>query len=227
MIAVSASDRWKAANPEGVIGLLELSGVEQPLFSTPLDERKREVEARLREKYAYFLRKEFLALPVMEAYNRYYRRFDKTFHVLLQVESIALKSRHLPSIVPLVDANFMAEVETFVLTAGHDARRLIEPVRIDISQPGDRMTPMGGTHRPITPGDMVMRDRRSVRCSILHGQDDLSPITAGTAHVLYVAYAPMGVPPESVKAHLEQVEENVRLFAPQAVREQSRLLRAD
>jgi len=71
-----------------------------------------------------------------------------------------------------------------------------------------------------------MRDGHGVCCSILYGQDNRSPITAETRHVLYVAYTPSGVPEEAVEAQLRQIELNVRLFAPQARVEQSRLLAA-
>jgi DNA/RNA-binding domain of Phe-tRNA-synthetase-like protein len=85
---------------------------------------------------------------------------------------------------------------------------------------------MNGATRTIRAGDMVMRDARGVCCSIIYGQDNRSPIMADTRHVLYVAYAPSGVPEEAVEAQLRQIEQNIRLFAPQAKVEQSRLLKA-
>jgi DNA/RNA-binding domain of Phe-tRNA-synthetase-like protein len=162
----------------------------------------------------------------MAAYEQYYKRFDKTYHVLLQVESIVLKGKNLPDVSPLVDANFTAEVDTFVLTAGHDVSKLDEPVLIDVSRAGDEISPMNGAVKPIRTGDMVMRDAHGVGCSILYGQDNRSPITTETRQVLYVAYAPSGVPAEAVEAQLRQIEQNVRLFAPQVRVEQNRLLRA-
>jgi DNA/RNA-binding domain of Phe-tRNA-synthetase-like protein len=117
-------------------------------------------------------------------------------------------------------------VDTFVLTAGHDADRLEGPVLMDVSHPGDMLTPMNGDTRVIRPGDMVMRDQHGICCSIIYGQDNLSPITAETRHVLYVAYAPPGVPAETVETQLRQIEQNVRLFSPQARVEQNRLLTA-
>jgi hypothetical protein len=44
--------------------------------------------------------------------------------------------------------------------------------------------------------------------------------------VLYVAYAPAGVPAEAVEKQLAKIEENVRLVSPLAVVEENRLLRA-
>jgi DNA/RNA-binding domain of Phe-tRNA-synthetase-like protein len=70
MLSISATNEWHSAHPGAVIGLLELSGVENSQPSARLDERKRETEARLRERY--------LSLPVMAAYERYYKRFEKT-----------------------------------------------------------------------------------------------------------------------------------------------------
>jgi DNA/RNA-binding domain of Phe-tRNA-synthetase-like protein len=226
MLNITGTAAWKEAHPGAIIGLLEITNVENTPASPALNQRKRQVEERLRKDYAGFSRGEFLALPVMAAYEKYYRRFDKTYHVLLQVESIVLKSRSLPDVSPLVDANFTAEVETLVLTAGHDADRLSEPVIIDISHPGEVIPSMNGETKAIRAGDMVMRDRHGISCTILYGQDNRSPITLETRHVLYVAYAPLGVPAGAVENQLSQIEQNVRLFSRQALVEQNRLLAA-
>ena len=163
----------------------------------------------------------------MSAYRQYYKRFDKTFHVQLQVESIVLKGKGLPEVSPLVDANFTAEVETFVLTAGHDADKLDGSISIDVSREGDQITQMNGASKIIRAGDMIMRDAGGISCSIIYGQDNRSPISSETTHVLYVAYAPAGVPPETVEAQLSRIEDNIHLFAPAAVVEQRRLLSAE
>jgi DNA/RNA-binding domain of Phe-tRNA-synthetase-like protein len=226
MISISGTADWSAAHSGAVMGFLELSGVENRLPCAQLNQRKRQTEAHLRQEFAGFSRQDFLSLPVMAAYQRYYKTFSKNYHVLLQVESIVLKGKILPDVSPLVDANFTAEVETLVLTAGHDVDRLELPVWIDVSRIGDRMTTMSGEVKPIREGDMVMRDAQGVCCTILYGQDNRSPITPETQNVLYVTYAPAGVPAEAVEAHLNQVEQNVRLFAPQARLEQCRLLLA-
>jgi len=226
MFRITASEDWSSIHPDAVIGLLELSGVDNAQSSPALDERKREIEARLRERYRRFTRQDFLALPVMVNYREYYKRFDKTYHLLLQVESIVLKDKNLPDVSPLVGANFAAEVETFVLTAGHDVARLHEPVWIDVSRPGDQITQMNGAVTAMRVGDMIMRDAEGISCSIIYGQDNRSPISALTSHVLFVTYVPAGVTPEIVIAHLMRIEEHVRLFSPKAVLEQRQLLQA-
>ena len=224
MISIFATLAWHTAHPGATIGLLELSGIKQPESSPRLDEHKREVEARLRERYQGSTRKTILSDPVMGTYDRYYRRFNKTYHVLQQVESIALKGKDLPNVCPLVDAVFASEVETFVLTAGHDADRLLPPILIDISQEGEQIMHMDGTVKAVKAGDMVMRNSEGISCSILNGQCKRSPITSETSHVLYVAYAPLGVPLEAVETQLKGIQANIRLFSPDLVVEQHNLL---
>jgi DNA/RNA-binding domain of Phe-tRNA-synthetase-like protein len=224
MLKISATEAWRKAQPGAVFGLLELSGVDNTTASPQLETQKRETETRLRERYKGFTRQDFLALPVMSAYERYYRRFDKTYHVLLQVESIVLKGKNLPTVSPLVDANFIAEVDTLVLTAGHDADLLQADIIMDVAQPVDQMTQMNGTLKSLLAGDMLMRDSHGVCCTILYGQDNVSPLTAKSSHALYVAYAPAGVPAGLVETHLQRIKENVLLFWPAAVVEQQRLL---
>jgi DNA/RNA-binding domain of Phe-tRNA-synthetase-like protein len=226
MLLISATDEWRTAHPGGMIGLLELSGVKNTHSSLELDNRKRETEARLRGRYKGFTRQDFLSLPVMSAYEQYYKRFNKTYHVQLQLESIVLKGKSLPDVSPLVDSNFIAEVETLVLTAGHDAAKLSGPILMDVSSEGDHITQMNGIDKAIRAGDMIMRDANGICCSIIYGQDNRSPISSETSHVLYVAYAPIGVPAETVDAQLSRIKENIRLFSPNANLERHQLLSA-
>lgn len=224
MLSITVTDAWKSAHPGASIGLLEVSGVDNTIVSPELEARKREVEAQLREKYQSFTRQDFLSIPTMLAYVQYYKRFSKTYHVLQQVESIALKNKNLPTVSPLVDSNFIAEVETLALAAGHDVSKLQGSILIDVSKTGDQMTQMNGAIKDIPAGDMVMKDVHGICCCIIYGQDNLSPISPETNHALYVVYAPVDVPIESVEAQLRAIETNLRLFAPSVVVQQSRVI---
>ena len=227
MIEIKVTHDWASAHPGARQGLLEISGVDNRAAAPSLRDRKRELEESLRERYKGFTRAQFVATPVLESYVRYYKRFNKTYHVLLQLESIVSKGKTLPAVSPLVDANFAAELETLVLTAGHDAARLQTPLAIDVSRAADSMTQMGGPTKSLPAGDMVMRDAAgAVCCSILYGQDNRSPISADTTHVLYVAYAPAGIRDEDVQRQLDGILGHVRTFAPGCSVEQKRILRS-
>lgn len=224
MLIISVTDAWKATHPGAQIGLLEISGVDNSQPAPALDREKLAIVRRLREKYAGFSREDLLELPVMQAYHRYYRRFGYTYHVLLQLESVALKGKSLPTVSPLVDANFAAELDTLILTAGHDVALLEAPVLIDVAREGDEIIQMGGGRKDVPAGDMLMRDARGIACTILRGQDNRSPVSKATSHVLYVSYVPEGVPEAQVRAQLEAMEKYVRLFAPDCRVEQSTIL---
>ena len=85
---------------------------------------------------------------------------------------------------------------------------------------------MNGMAKALYAGDMIMRDAGGVACCILYGQDNRSPISPATSHVLYVAYAPTGVGAAAVEAQLRAIEENVRLFCPAPTMEQRRVIAA-
>jgi DNA/RNA-binding domain of Phe-tRNA-synthetase-like protein len=165
-------------------------------------------------------------MGVLGDYVRYYRSFEKTYHVLLQLESIVLKGKSLPNVSPLVDANFVSELETLVLTAGHDVAKLREPVWIDVSRTDESIVQMDGKARAMRAGDMIMRDADGISCSIIYGQDNRSAISPATRHVLYVSYAPPGVTEAAVQSQLQGILNYVRTFAPKCVVEQQLVLGA-
>ena len=213
---IRVTDRWHTTFPGGHVGVLLVGNVDNTKRQTLLDKHKRKVEVRLREKYAGFSRAELLELETLKAYRDYYRRFGNTYHVQLQLESVVHKGKSLPNVSPLVDANFAAELETLVLTAGHDADLLTQPLTLDATQGGETFTGMNGAVKTLKPGDMMMTDAHGVICTIITGQDARTPISPSTHRALYVAYAPAGVPLEKVQAQLESIRENVLLFAPNA-----------
>jgi DNA/RNA-binding domain of Phe-tRNA-synthetase-like protein len=156
------------------------------------------------------------ALPVLEAYRAYYRRFKKTYHVQLQLESVVFKDRSLPAVNPAVDACFAAELETGLLTASHDLGALQPPVGVDASRGEEELSLLTGGRKQIKAGDMMMRDAEGVVCTIIYGQDRRTAVTKATQRVLYVTYVPPGIAREIVAAHHAALARNVRLFAPAA-----------
>jgi len=125
-IRIEATDRWKSAYPGASIGLLAMRGVTNPKQHPELDTKKNAVEAELRARFADHDREALKAIPTIRAYNDYAKRFGKTYHVQLQLESIVHKGKSIPRVAALVEAMFMAEPKSQLLTAGHDLGRLDE-----------------------------------------------------------------------------------------------------
>lgn len=214
MLNIKVSEQWRNKYPGSHIGMLLVGNIDNSKRPTPLDDRKKEIESNLRDKYARYSRADLLGIDVLEAYKKYYRKFDKTYHVQLQLESVALKGKPLPKISPLVDANFTAEMETLLLTAGHDADLLEGAISIDITGESESFTQMNGKTAQLKANDMMMKDEMGIICTIIYGQDQRTPISVLTKRALYVAYVPVGVSRDSVTSHLDVIKENVLLFAP-------------
>jgi len=92
----------------------------------------------------------------------------------------------LPSVTPLVDANFIAEIDTLLLSAGHDVDLLEGGVTIDVTDGTESFTQMSGKSRTLKADDMMMSDERDIVCTILYGQDQRTPISSKTTRALYV-----------------------------------------
>jgi hypothetical protein len=63
---------------------------------------------------------------------------------------------------------------------------------------------------------MAMRDGEGIVSSVLNGPDRRTRIAAETRAALFAVYAPVGVGPEAVRRHLEDIRANVLLVAPDA-----------
>jgi DNA/RNA-binding domain of Phe-tRNA-synthetase-like protein len=156
------------------------------------------------------------AQPVLHAYVDYYRQRGKTYHVKAQRESVARKGRSIPRRAALVEAMFMAELADLVLTAGHDLDALESPLRADVMADGDRYVLLNGAEATLERGDMLMADGAGIVSSVLRGPDQQTQITPDTRRVLFAAYAPAGISEDVVRAHLEHIQANVELVAPEA-----------
>jgi hypothetical protein len=109
---VVVTDAWRASFPTARVGLLVIANVVNPTTHTVLEQNVRETESRLRREFMHADRKTFAELPEIKAYQRHYRAFGQTYHVLRQLESVALKARSLESRGALVLAMFSVELET-------------------------------------------------------------------------------------------------------------------
>jgi DNA/RNA-binding domain of Phe-tRNA-synthetase-like protein len=203
-----ATDGWRSAFPGAVVGALVMRGVANPELSRELEAAKRRLEERLRTGGS--------DEPVLRAYVDYYRARGKTYHVKAQRESVAVRGKPIPTRAALVEATFMAELETMVLTAGHDLDALEGPVRAEATADGDRYELLSGAEAELEPGDMKMADGAGIVSSVLRGPDRRTRIVRDTRSVLFAAYAPAGIGEHAVRAHLERIRANVELVTPGA-----------
>lgn len=209
------SRRWQTTYRGAFVGILAMNGVRNPATHADLDARKTALEAELRRQYTGYDRAALQKLPRLQAYRTYYKQFNKTYHVQLQLESI-LKGKSIPSVAALVEAMFMAEMKNHLLTAGHDLDAVQPPVRAGVATGEERYENINGRSRRLKPNDMYIADAEGVISSVIYGPDRRTRIRAATTRVLFTVYAPLGVPETAVHAHLHEIEANVCLIAPAA-----------
>lgn len=190
--------------------------VTNPANHPAIDRLRAELEARLRSRFAGGEQTAVCALPAIQAYNTYFKRFGKTYHIQLQVESVALKGQLIPRVAALVEAMFMAELTNLLLTAGHDLEALRLPIGLGVAKGDERYTLLNGREQVLKAGDMMMADGQGIISSVLYGPDQRTRIRTDTRQVIFAVYAPPGIGGAAVRQHLQDIQLNVLLIAPSA-----------
>jgi len=207
---------WKSTYPEAHAGVLVMRAVTNPAHHAALESQKAALEEQLRAQFSGQDRATIAAHPILRAYSEYYRQFKKTYHIQLQLESIVLKGKSIPSVAALVESMFMAEMQDMLLTAGHDLDTLQLPLTLNVATGAERYTLLRGEEQILKPGDMMISDQEGVISSIVYGPDQRTQIAAATQNVVFTVYAPPGIDEQTVMEHLQHIKDNVMVFAPQA-----------
>lgn len=216
MVEIIVSEAWKHTFPGAAVGMLALRDVVNPAGDPALAERRRVLEGELRSRYANHDRAALRETPTLQAYHAYYKRFRKSYHVQLQLESVILQGKEIPRGPALVEAMLIAELEDHLLTAGHDLALIRQPVRVEVATGEEVYTRLNGQEQALKEGDMMICDGESVLSSIIYGPDRRTALSPGTAQVLYTTYAPAGISERQVSEHLSHIRDLVQVVAPGA-----------
>jgi DNA/RNA-binding domain of Phe-tRNA-synthetase-like protein len=212
----SVSEACKATYPGAAAGILVMKNVANPARHSEFDGHKEAFQKQLRSRFAGYDRAGLKALPTIQAYNTYYKRYKKSYHVQLQLESVALKGRSIPRIAALVEAMFMAELNSLLLTAGHDLETVQQPIRLKVAEGTESYTLLNGKEQLLKTGDMFMADAEGVISSVIYGPDRRTRITPETRQVFFGVYAVPGVANQTIQDHLEDIRDNIMIFAQEA-----------
>ena len=213
---LSLTDRWKATYPGAGVGVLKMRGVTNPPSSDSLDQRASRIEQSLRLQYADADRAVVKSIPSIKAYNDYYKRFKKTYHVQLQLESVLLKGRSIPGMRSLVKAMVSAELKNQLLTAGHDVALLDGTLSADVATGSEIYTRFGGSEQQLKQEEMFISDGTGIVSSVIYGPDARTSIRETTDHVCFTVYVVSGIERATVEAHLGDVRDGVLLVSPDA-----------
>ena len=154
------SDEVKKVYPEALMGILVMKNVCNPKKHKELDKCTLELENNLRKKFTGLDRADLKNMEPLKTYNNYYKKFKKTYQVLLQLESIVFKNKSIPKVAALVEVMFMAELENLLLTAGHDLDAIDLPIKLDVSSGGEKYTQISGQGKELIYNDMMVSDSK-------------------------------------------------------------------
>lgn len=175
-------------------------------------EAARELEAA-RVKYAGYERK---AVFGENPYFRFFRKFKKTYPVMLQFESIIVKGQEFPYSEPVTEVPYLLELTTCVLSGTHDLDYVDGAVEL---YSGTDKTPFAGMHgreQHTYPGDVVGRDGSGIIFSEIAGADDRTCAKPESRHVFYPVFGTPDMSEDFVRSALDTLERYVRLLAPGA-----------
>ena len=225
---LTATRAWHAAHAGSVAAVIAFDGVAGAAETEPFAAAKRDLEATLRARWDGKARADLKADPVLAAYDRYVKRFGQTYHVQMQIESIALKGKAIPARSPLVEVLFMAELATGVLAAGHDLAEAALPITVDTAAGDEDYTRYDGAEERCKAGDQLMRDAGGhILTSIAQGPTTHARLTTEPAAVVYCLYLPPGLDVELAEAALVAIARDLYLCAPEAVERGRSIVTAD
>ena len=212
----NVTSTWKSTFPNAHAGVLVLRNASNPAHHAELEKLKSELEESLHTQFAGQDRAAIASYPVLKVYAEYYKQFKKTYHVQLQLESIVLKGKSIPSVASLVECMFMGEMKNFLLTAVHDLDKLQLPLTLDVTQGTETYTVMRGNEQTVKAGDMIISDQAGIISNIIYGPDQRTQISESTRNVVFTVYAPSGIDGQLVMRHLQDMRDYVRVIAPEA-----------
>ena len=182
-------------------------------------ELRDETLAEIKEKYDGLSRKEIKALDPIQAYVAYYKKFGYSYHLMGQLESVLKGKKELPKEGGLLQTMFLWEINSMLLTAGHDLSALKIPLCLKVSDGTETYESISGKEATAVSGDMMLCDEDGPISTILRGPDKRTRITSSTKNVLFAIYAPPVVDKAYIENNLQKLERNIRAIAPNATTE--------
>lgn len=213
---IKISQEANVMYPNAIYGIMIVKCKEIKENSKGFSETKKSEIAKLLEYYSDYDRKEMCGREPICHYVKYYKKFNKTYPVLLQFESILLKGKDIPKVGAFIETMFLSEVKNLLLTAGHDLDKIQLPLKINVANGGETFIGISKTNQIMTKNDLYLSDDQNVISSILNGPDYHTRITENTRNVLYFLYGVDGISNEQIKKHFKDLQYYLSIFLPTA-----------
>ena len=167
----------------------------------------------LKEKYQGYDRK---AVFGENPYFRFFKKFKKTYPVMMQFESVLLKDRPFPEFNPVAEVPFLMEITTQVLSGAHDLDTVQGPVELYCATQKEEFPGLRGTLFHTYPGDFCGRDREGIIFSLIAGADARTCAKTTSRHVLYPIFGTPDLPETVIAEAMEVLIRYIRVLSPDA-----------
>ena len=207
----SISSAAKELFPDLKIGLLLISNIKNAYLNDEMAKAKDSLIEDLKQHYGSLSRKELIQTEVLQGYYSYYKSFTKTYHVLLQLESVIYKEKGIPLVSPVVQSMFMAELKNHFLTSVHDYSKIVEPLYLDRTIGGELFTLFNGEQKSLKKDDLYIRDTKDIISNVLNGMDERTKVTSDTHTAMYNVYVPFSIDDQKILSHLDDMANYLKL----------------
>jgi len=202
---IELTQELKVSYLDAVFGSLTVRNVSNTKKHEALEERKRDLEKRIKEAHA-----EIEEDSTIRSYNAYFRRWGETYPIEYQIKTIK-RGGKFPIVSVLVDSMFLAELKNRYLTSGHDLDTIHGDLTFDVSKGGEQYLKLNGKEQELKENDVILMDEEGVLASILYGPARRASITSETRNGLYLVWCPYGIKGELITAHLNDILSNLRV----------------
>lgn len=113
----------------------------------------------------------------------------------------------LPRIHPLVDAYNLVSAATLVPISAFDLQRVDGPVRLDVTDGGERFDPIGSEPTKLPPGRPVLRDEEGLISMLAHRDAQRTALSEATDRALVLACGPTEAGPRVLPEAFRMLEQ--------------------
>lgn len=149
-------------------------------------------------------------------YYRYFKKFKKSYPVMMQLESYLLKGRPFPSGNPINEIAFLAELKTQILLGSHDIDRIEGDMVLFCGTEKTDFPGMRGDTVHIYPGDVSARDDKDIILSMIAGADNRTCITEDSRNIAYIFFGTDKTPEDQFDQMAALLSGYIHTLAPEA-----------
>ena len=202
--------------PASKFGILTVRGLDAGFDRSCMQTLKRDELEKIKVLHSGYERKLIIDKEPMCRYTAYYKQFKKTYHVLLQLESVLLKDRGIPDTDIPVEVMFLAEMKNLLLTAVHDLDKIDGSLTMCAAAGTESYVNISGKTELLTKDDLYLSDESGVISDILCGPDYRTRISGATKNALYFVYGVDGITEAQIRSHLEDIRSYISAAAKSA-----------